>query len=472
MSTSLEEPTAPPAAPARAPAPPPPTALHNVLGLAFGVAVTVGGCVGVGILVQPGLIAHHLPHPALYLGAWLLGGLYVLLGAVAVAELAAMTPRSGGFYVYVRRALGEQAGFVAGWAHWLALCSGAGFVLIALARYLTGLFPGAAGHETAVAVCTVVGLSLLQWRSVRGAGRVQEVTTLLKGAAFAALVVALVLLGGRPADAGPAREAASGVALAGLVIAFQAILQTYDGWEAPIYFGEEIRAPGRNLPRALFVGAAAVLAMYLCVNLALLYVLPLGEIAGHEMAIRAAADRAFGPAGGQVVFALATASILVACYAGNMQTPRVLHALSRDGLFFAGAARVNAGGTPAVALALTTAAIVLFLLAYGSLERLLGVLGFFLVTGYALMFVALFVLRWREPGAARPYRAWGHPWTTGLALAGSLLYLGVSAWRDPTGDSLWAAALLAASVPVFALVRREGARPCSPPASGSTSSAG
>ncbi|MDB5306087.1 MAG: hypothetical protein JWO38_289 [Gemmataceae bacterium] len=441
-------------------------ALLNVLGPAFGVAVTVGGCIGVGILKQPGVVAGSLPHPGLFLAAWLAGGVYVLLGAVSVAELAAMTPRSGAFYVYARRALGEYAGFVTGWAHWLGLCSGAAFIYMSLTEYFVALVPAADGWERAVAVLTVVGLAAVHWRSVRRAGRIQELTALAQGVAFLALIVAFLALGDPGAgDPGPALPVPTGWVLLGAgVLAFQAILQTYDGWEGAIYFGEEVRDPGRNLPRAIFLGTLAVVVIYFFVNLSLLYVLPVGRLAGQPMAVSAAAVEVFGGAGGTVVFALGTASILVACNAGTLQTPRVLLAMSRDGLFFPQAARVNAGGTPTVALGLTTAAIVAFLVT-GTIAELLAVLTFFLVANYALVFVALFVLRWREPDAPRPFRAWGYPWTSGLALLGSLVYLGVAIWADPP-NSLYAVLLLAGSVPVYCLVRWVRVRPSAFPDAG------
>jgi APA family basic amino acid/polyamine antiporter len=404
-------------------------------------------------------VAAHLPHPALFLAAWLVGGVYVLLGAVSVAELAAMTPRSGAWYVYTRRALGEYAGFITGWGHWLGLCAGAAYIYLLLAAYVVIFFPGATGAELAIAVGTAVGLAALHWRSVQQAGRIQELTTLVKGVAFAALVIAFLALGD-PAAVDPGRTLImpSGWALvAGFVLAFQAILQTYDGWEGAIYFGEEVRDPGRNLPRSLIVGTLTVIVIYFFVNLSLLYVLPLGRIAGEEMAVATAADAVFGAAGGRIVFALATVSILVACNAGTLQTPRVLFAMSRDRLFFPQATRVNPGGTPTVSLFITTAAIVVFLVT-GTVEQLLGVLAFFLVANYSLVFVALFVLRVREPAAPRPFRAWGYPWTTGLALVGSLVYLGVAVWADRK-NSVYALLLLAGSVPVYYLVRWARGKP-------------
>lgn len=433
--------------------PRPPGRLLNVLGLAFGVAVVVGGCVGVGILKQPGAVALALPHPAWFLGAWVIGGIYVLLGAVSVAELAAMMPKSGAWYVYTRRGLGEYAGFVTGWGHWLGLCSGAAYIYLLLAKYLVDLIPQAAGRESLIAFASAVGLAAIHWRSVHHAGKIQEFTTLLKGLAFLTLVAAFFALG----DAKSHRESIppplpDGWLFIGAgILAIQAILQTYDGWEGAIYFGEEVRDPGRNLPRSLILGTLVVMLLYLLVNASLLCVLSIGEIAGQDMAVARAAERVFGAKGGAIVFGLATLSILVSCNAGTMQTPRVLFAMSRDRLFFPQATHVNAGGTPTVSLGLTTAAIAAFI-ATGTAEELLNVLTFFLVANYSLVFVAFFALRLKEPLAPRPFRAWGYPWTTGLALAGSLVYLGSSTWLY-WEYSRFALMLLAASVPIYVAIR-------------------
>ena len=433
-----------------------PHGLLTVLGPAFGVAVVVGGAVGVGILRQPKSVAENLPDPAWFLAAWIIGGLYVLLGSVSVAELAAMMPKSGAWYVYTRRALGEYVGFVTGWGHWLGLCSGAAYIYLLLAGYVIDFVPQLKGFSLAIAVCTTIGLAMLHWDNVKSAGRIQEVTTLLKGLAFLVLVAAFFLFGeGAGYREASAREMPAGwLLLGGCVLAFQAILQTYDGWEGAIYFGEEVRDPGRNLPRSLILGTLIVVILYLLVNAALLAVLPVDRIAGHDMAVALAAETIFdSKLGGQIVFALATVSILVSCNAGTMQTPRVLFAMSRDRLFFPQAARVNAGGTPTVALALTTAAIVFFIATgAGRIDELLGVLTFFLVANYTLVFVALFVLRWREPETLRPFKVWAYPVTPGIALLGSLVYLGSTIWVDPD-NSVKALALLGASVPVYLFVR-------------------
>ncbi len=429
-----------------------PGGLLTVLGPAFGVAVVVGGAVGVGILKQPGVVAQHLSDPWLFLGAWVAGGIYVLLGAISVSELAAMNPKSGAWYVYTRRAMGEYAGFVTGWGHWLGLCSGAAWIYLQLATYAVHLFDLDSKYAYPIALVIAIGLAASHWRSIHRAGRIQEVTTLLKGLAFLALV-AVFFWKGNPAALGSTAMPGNMDLLlaAGAVIAVQAILQTYDGWEGAIYFGEEVRDPGRNLPRSLILGTLAIVAIYLLVNVSLLCVLSIGEIAGHDMAIARASEVVFGSSGGTIVYAVATLSIVAACNAGTLQTPRVLFAMSRDRLFFPQAAHVNSGGTPTTSLALTTIAIVFFLIT-GTIDELLGVLAFFLVANYSLVFLALFVLRRNEPNALRPFRVWGYPWTPGLALVGSLFYLGSSIWMD-TKNSLYAVALLGLSLPLYGLLR-------------------
>src|SRR5919107_4163664 len=170
--------------------------LLRVLGVVFGLAVTVGITIGMGILRTPGEIAAQLPNAWLFMGAWLVGGLYALFGAVSVAELGTMIPRSGGFYVFARRALGEYPGFVVGWSDWLSTCGTVAVVALVLAEYAGALFPALAGREAWVACSVTVAFAVLQWRGVRWGSRSQELTSLLKTVAFVALIVACFALGG------------------------------------------------------------------------------------------------------------------------------------------------------------------------------------------------------------------------------------------------------------------------------------
>ncbi|HWW73940.1 MAG TPA: APC family permease, partial [Pyrinomonadaceae bacterium] len=150
--------------------------LLRVLGVVFGMAVTVGITIGMGILRTPGEVAALLPNAWLFIGVWLLGGVYALLGAFSVAELGTMIPRSGGFYVFARRALGEYPGFVVGWSDWLSTCGTIAVVALVLGEYAGMLVPALAGSEVPVACCVTAAFALLQWRGVRWGGRSQELT--------------------------------------------------------------------------------------------------------------------------------------------------------------------------------------------------------------------------------------------------------------------------------------------------------
>ena len=432
--------------------------LLRVLGVAFGLAVTVGMTIGMGILRTPGDVAARLPDARLFMLAWLLGGVYVLLGAVSVAELGTMLPRSGGQYVYVRRALGAYPGFIVGWSDWLSTCGTVAAVAIVVGEYAGALVPQLAGRKDfalSIALSATCAFALLQWRGVRWGGGAQELTSLLKALAFAALVAACFLYGGaQPATNAPTLSVPTGLALLGaLVLALQSVIFTYDGWACVAYFGGEVRDSARDIPRSLFGSVALIIAIYLLVNLALLRVVPLQQLAGDKLAVGTAAQIVFGAHGGTVVAALALVSLLAALNANTMAAPRILFAMSRDRLFWPQAATVNAGGTPTIALLISTVVAVLMLVFSGTFERVLAALAFFFVTNYTLTFLSVFVLRRREPEAARPYRAWGYPWTTGAVLLGSVAFL-IGAGASDTANSLYALVLLAVSYPAFLLLRR------------------
>jgi basic amino acid/polyamine antiporter, APA family len=435
--------------------------LLRVLGVVFGMAVTVGITIGMGILRTPGEVAGHLPNAWLFLGVWLLGGLYALFGAFSVAELGTMIPRSGGFYVFARRALGEYPGFVVGWCDWLSTCGTVTAVALVVGEYAGLLFPALAGRTLAVAAGVTIAFALLQWRGVRWGGRSQELTSLLKTLAFAALIVACFASGG--AQASPEGVSQSGARsltmpaglglLTAVVLALQGVIYTYDGWYSTVYFGEEVRDTARNVPRAMVGSVVLVIVIYLLFNLALLYVLPFERLAGQKLAAGAAAEAVFGPRGATVIALLAIVSLLASVNGNTLTAPRVIYAMSRDRLFWRGAARVNRGGTPTAALAASTAVAVLMILFSGTLENALAALAFFFVTDLAVVFLSVFVLRRREPRAERPYRAWGYPVTTALALAGSVAFL-CGAVAGDTKNSLYALGLLALSYPAFLLFRR------------------
>lgn len=428
--------------------------LLRVLGVGFGIAVTIGNTIGAGILRTPGEVATHLPQPWLFVGVWIAGGLYVLLGAISVAELGTMIPRAGGQYVYARRALGQYAGFIVGWSDWVSTCGTTAAVSIVIGEYTSALFPPLARQTVPIALATTLLFALLQWRGIRWGSQTQNLTGLLKAVAFLTLVGACFIFGGKTAIAPlPSPSTPTGLSLlVALILALQSVIYTYDGWAGVIYFSEEVRHPERNLPRALFGGVISIIGIYLLVNLALLYVLPIAQIAGQELAVGAAAQVIFGPYGDTIIRSLMILSMLSGVNAYHLMATRVLFAMSRDELFSRRAVEVNRGGTPTVALWISTMVAVLFILS-GTFEQVIAVLAFFFITNNVMSFLSVFVLRHSEPHTPRPYRAWGYPWTTGLALAGAAVFLAGAVAGD-TRNSLYALLLLGASYPAFLLIKR------------------
>jgi len=426
--------------------------LLRVLGASFGVAVIIGNTIGVGILRTPGEIAARLPSVPLFLGVWVAGGLYALLGAVSLSEPGAMIPRSGGQYVIVQRALGRFPGFVVGWSDWLSTCGSIAAVSIVMGEYLGPLVPQLAGREAVTAGTVVMLFALLQWRGIRVGDAAQQLTSLLKTMALLGLVAAILLL---PHPVQPVVAAttmpAGALLLTAAIVALQAAIYTYDGWTGAIYFGEEIRNPGRDIPRATIGGVLLVLFIYLSINIAFLRVVPIERMAGDPFVAGTAAVAVFGPRGDTIIRILMIVSMLAAVNALLLMASRVPIAMSRDGLL-PGVSRVNRGGTPAPALFLSVGVALLFI-ATNTFDTVLSLLAFFFVASYALSFTSIFVLRRTEPDTPRPYRVIGYPWTTGLALAGSIAFLIASFFGD-RANTVRALLLLAASLPVFLLLRR------------------
>ena len=425
-----------------------------MLGVGFGVAVAVGNTIGAGILRAPGEIADQLPHPGVFLALWVIGGLYALLGAAQIAELGAMIPRSGGQYVFSRYALGEFAGFIVGWSDWISTCGTTAAVSIVAADFAAVLLPSLVGWEPAVAIILAVAFAVIQWRGVRWGGGVQNVTSAIKAIAFVALSASAFLLGSQPggADPGGHQLPTRFALLTALVLSLQVVIYTYDGWTGVVYFSEEIDEPGANVPRALFGGVVSIAVIYLLMNLSLVYLLPVSAIAGQPFAAGALAEAVFGRSGSTIFTIVVILSMLSAINAYHLMASRVLFAMSRDGLFSEKAASVNAGGTPMVALVLSVAVAVLFIAFGRTFRSVATVLAFFFVANYTLSFVSLLVLRRREPDKARPYKAWGYPWSTALALTGSLAFL-IGAVAGDMRNSAIALLLLAASYPVFRVLK-------------------
>jgi basic amino acid/polyamine antiporter, APA family len=457
--------------------------LLQILGVGFGIAVAVGNAISAGIVRTPGDIAARLPNHWLFFAVWFGGAFYALVSAFQLSELGAAIPKSGGQYNFSRRALGDYAGFIVGWSDWLSTCGTTGAVGIVIGEYMGHMFPvldgvyktGGAVRQFAnnglhlsgdisriqiTAVIAIIFFAVLQWKSIHFGSKVQNFTTVIKGLVFFVMVIACFSFGGGVRHAAEAAANARGIAptvipvgaalITALLFGIQATIYTYDGWDGVIYFGDEIKNPGHLVPRAIFASLGSVVVIYLLVNAAVLYVLPMSEVAGNNFSLGLAAQRVFGPHGDFIFRSIMVVALFSSLNALHLMGARVIYAMSRDGLFFREVSRINKGGTPTVGLLLSALVGVAF--AVFSFDRVIAMLAFFFVTNYLLSFTSLFVLRMRQPEMERPYRAWGYPWTTALALLGSLGFL-VEAVREDPKNSYLTLIALACSYPVYRVLK-------------------
>ena len=416
--------------------------LLRILGVGFGLAVIVGSTLGIGILRTPGLVAGQLSSRSSILAVWLVGGLYTLLGSVCLTELGTMLPQAGGYYVYARRAFGDTVGFAVGWSDWITYCAVLGYVTIAMGEFTAALAPSLAPATKPVAVGVLVLFAGLQWAGVRVSSRFQEATTAIKSLAFLALVVACFAHAlSAPLPGGEARAGSPAAGFVGLVVALQSVAITYGGWQSALYFTEEDRDPRQNLPRSMIGGVLSVLVIYMLVNVALLAVLPIPELARSTLPAADAAKAIFGEGGGRLITALSLVSLPPLVNAIMMIGTRILFAMGRDGLVWPAAAVVGDRGTP-VHATLVTAAVAAGLIASGTFQKLVAVASFFLALNYVVCCLALVVLRRREPEQERPFRAWGYPFSAVVVLAGATAFL-VGVLLGDTRTALVALGLLA-----------------------------
>jgi len=429
--------------------------LPRHLGLWSAVAVLVGTTIGSGIFRVPASVATLVPEPGPFLLAWVVGGLVTLAGALTVAELAAAFPRSGGIFAYVYEGFGPLPAFLFGWTELLVLrASALGAIATILAEHLGQLVPLTPMGIKLVAAGTVAAVGLLNYVGMGRAAGVMNVVTVLKYGALLALVV-LALSVGTGSAAHFIPFASGGVRAAAFGTALVSILWAYDGWSNLSFSGGEVKDPTRNLPLGLALGTGAIVLIYVSINVAYLYLMPIPEMAQATRVAAEAATRIplLGSAGAAVVAGI----VMLSCFGslnGSMMTgPRVLFALAERGLFFPGIARVSPRfESPSTAIALATTLGVTYVL-LNDFQQLADkfVLGSW--PFYCLAVAAVFVLRRRRPDLPRPYRTWGYPLVPLfflLASAGLIVNALVTAPRD----TALTFAIILAGIPAYLLWQR------------------
>ena len=424
-----------------------PQALARRLGPFDAAAIIVSNVIGGGILFTPPQVAASVPNAWMFLSIWVVGGLLALAGAMAYAELAALRPRAGGEYVYLRAAFGRLAAFLTGWTSFVAGFSGAiAASAVVLAFYVGRFFP-AANDSTPLlviplpfvpltvsrqSIVAVAAILLMAWIHLRGVGPGRVVMNVLAALKVSALLIFIAL--GLTLGAGSASNLVQGaapVASGAWLLALIPVMFTYAGWNAAAYVAEEIHEPGRNVPRALALGTLAVVAVYFLLNLLFLYVLPVNELAQVKGSVLdVVADRLLGVSAGNVMGIVSIVSIAASISAMTFAGPRVYYAMARDGLFFRGAARIHPRyQTPASSI-IAQAVWSCLLVLSGSANTLTTYTGFAVVLFAGVAVVSLFVLRQREPDAPRPFKAWGYPIAPGIFAVASLAIVLNALWND------------------------------------------
>jgi APA family basic amino acid/polyamine antiporter len=455
-----------------------------------GVALVVGSIIGSGLFMKPASMAAQLGSPELLILVWALAGIFTLMGALVFAELGAMLPQTGGIYAFFRHVFGDFWAFLYGWAAFAVIntaavaaiafvCAGYADHFLHLPEFnaaivqkwrwdipfIGTLYPLDHIGVKLLAVFIVLLLSWLNARSLAAGNAFQFFSTLLKVLVIGALILGIFFSGN--GDLQNCRSDSIIIQnenwLGGLVLAMTGAFYAYDGWGNITFVAGEIHEPRRNIPRMLLAGVLICMAIYMLVNLAYLYVLPIDAMADSELVARDAAARAWGNTSGDIIAAMIVLCTLGAVNGNILACSRVSFAMGRDSLFPAAIGREHPkSGTPRNALWLHAIWTCGFILT-GSFDMLADMFVFITWIAYGMGAVALFILRKREPQHPRPYRVWGYPLVPILFLGFTLFYFvstlisdtqNYLAGRQPVVNSLLGMLITALGIPLFYLFRK------------------
>jgi APA family basic amino acid/polyamine antiporter len=404
--------------------------LKRQLGPVELTSIVVGGIIGSGIFISPAIVARETGSAGASILVWVVGGVIATCGGLCYAELSAAIPETGGTYVFLRRAYRwPMVAFLFGWAMFFASFTGAiAAVASAFAEYagyfLEPLFPYGPMAKRVLALALILGLTAVNYVSVRWGGKVQNVATMLKvGALVGLIVVGLALGSGGALATGPlfASSRAGGAGITAFGTALIAAVFAYNGWSYSSYVGGEARNPSRNLPLSILLGIAIVLVVYLLVNVALMKVLPLDQLAATSRPAAAAMEAVLGRAGGGFIAVAVMISTFGAANAVMLSCSRAYFAMAEDGLFFRALERVHPKfQTPANAILVQGLVAGAFAVS-GSFEQILTYYAFVDYVFFIMAIAAVMVLRRTEPNLPRPYKVWGYPITP-------LVFIAIVAW--------------------------------------------
>src|SRR5262250_1359004 len=407
------------------------------LGLFDATMIVMGGVIGSGIFVNPAVVARHLHSPVLILGAWIVGGVLALLGAMIYAELGAILPKAGGSYAYLHDGLHPLLGFLYGWFSLLVInAGGTAAVALGFAKYVLGLLPIPI-PERILAAGAILLLAAINCLGVRFGSNVQSALMILRGAAIAVLIAAGIGWYLFASSAGSLtwrpilNEPISGDLVTAFAAAMIPVFFAYGGWQTANFLAAEMREPRKNLPRALVLGTLGVIALYVGVSFACVAVLGPAGLAGTSTPASDVMQRVLGSKGAAFLAVGIAISTLGFLSQSVLTYPRVFFAMAADRGFPRAVASVNARTKVPVAAILLASLLAVTVILVGHYDAILvyveSVDGLF----FGLSALALFTLRRRArlAGLETAFRAPGHPWTTILFVAAYWLVVGNSFYR-------------------------------------------
>lgn len=428
--------------------------LLKLLGIGFGIAVTVGGTIGTGILRKPGPIAAEIGDPYIIMLVWIAVCIYAFLGVLCAIELGVSMPEAGSWYVYAKRAFGKFFGFFTGLSNWLGTVSALAFGAYTVSEYIVLLNPALDKYIQLMAIGLIVFLVLFHLLGTKSAGKSQEIVSFIKAVGLLAFVFVCFTFGGNvdyEALAVTTEKVERPALFFGVIVALQAIFYTFDGWHTASYFSEENVDPVKSLPKSMIYGILVIITIYLLVNAAILYVIPIDILAGSKLAASDAIGYIFGEKSARVITFFLMISILGLMNAQVMFSPRVIFSMSRDELFPKFAQKVNKAGTPYLAMIFTCSLSVLLILMGREVCAVLSDIAvFFFVLSYISGFSSLIRLRNTEPDLPRPFKVPGYPYMPFVLVVCSVLFL-LGAVLQDLKSSIFALVFIGVSYPLYLL---------------------
>lgn len=433
--------------------------LQKKIGFWSATSIIIGSIIGSGVFMKPATMASQLGSPVWLTLVWIIAGVFSLFGAMIYAELGAMLPETGGIYAYFRRMFGDFFAFLYGWAAFSVINTAAvaaiAFVCAQYADYflhlpkfdamtetkyvwhipfIGDLYPLKDAGVKALTLTIVTSLTVLNYRSVKGGSRFQVISTFLKVAVIAALVIGIFVSGqGSFQNFYQSENPKEGMGLLrGIVIAMTGAFLAYDGWINIVSVAGEIKQPQKNIPRSLIVGVFACIIIYVLVNQAYLYVLPVEKLASSNLVASDAISIALGNTSGAIVAAMIVICTLGAVNGNMMATCRITYAMGKDRVFLPWAGKTHRKyQTPGNALWLHAIWTALFIIS-GSFDMLADMFVFITWIAYLFGAIGIFMLRKKMPNQPRPYKTWGHPLVTIAFIGFSAFYLISTIWSDVT----------------------------------------